>query len=172
MARRLRDATLPEAWTADRSNLYAYFGRGRCPLWVKTRHLQCTNPCPLYPQERTFAVQKQMSALGHSGHQSKCAVHNRKRNRIRGPSAAPLCNCRRPPGEPILSLYTTPVIYLTLDRLRRRAAAVMYVPSKLKSSASVAIQSLFCSFVWTDSMKAESIFFHSNALGRRREGHR
>jgi hypothetical protein len=66
-----------------------------------------------------------------------------------------------PPGEPILSLYTTPVIYLTLDRLRRRAAAVMYVTSKLKSSAPVAIQSLFCSFVWTDSMKAESIFFHS-----------
>jgi hypothetical protein len=77
------------------------------------------------------------------------------------------------PVSQILSLYTTPVIYLTLDRLRRRAAAVMYVPSKLKSSASVAIQSLFCSFVWTDSMKAESIFFHSgNALGRRREGHR
>jgi multidrug efflux pump len=27
--------------------------------------------------------------------------------------------------SPILSLHTTPVIYLTLDRLRRRAAAVM-----------------------------------------------
>jgi AcrB/AcrD/AcrF family len=40
------------------------------------------------------------------------------------------------PVSQILSLYTTPVIYLTLDRLRRRAAAVMYVPSKLKSSAS------------------------------------
>ena len=77
------------------------------------------------------------------------------------------------PVSQILSLYTTPVIYLTLDRLRRRAAAVMYVPSKLKSSASGAIQSLFCSFVWTDSMKAESIFFHSgNAFGRGREGHR
>ena len=40
------------------------------------------------------------------------------------------------PVSQILSLYTTPVIYLTLDRLRRRAAAVMYVASKLKSSAS------------------------------------
>jgi len=23
---------------------------GRCPLRVKSRHVQCTNPCPLYPQ--------------------------------------------------------------------------------------------------------------------------
>jgi hypothetical protein len=21
-----------------------------CPLWVKSGHMQCTNPCPLYPQ--------------------------------------------------------------------------------------------------------------------------
>src|SRR5262245_5376865 len=42
----------PEAWTADRSNFYAYFGRGRCPLWVISGHLHCTSPCPLYPQER------------------------------------------------------------------------------------------------------------------------
>jgi hypothetical protein len=21
-----------------------------CPLWVKSGHLQCINPCPLYPQ--------------------------------------------------------------------------------------------------------------------------
>jgi hypothetical protein len=40
------------------------------------------------------------------------------------------------PVSQILSLNTTPVIYLTLDRLHRRAAAVMYVPSKLESSAS------------------------------------
>jgi len=40
------------------------------------------------------------------------------------------------PVSQILSLYTTPVIYLTLDRLHRRAVAVMYVPSKLESSAS------------------------------------
>jgi hypothetical protein len=24
-------------------------GSDRCPLWVKSRHLQCINPCPLYP---------------------------------------------------------------------------------------------------------------------------
>ena len=40
------------------------------------------------------------------------------------------------PVSQILSLNTTPVIYLTLDRLHRRAVAVMYVPSKLESSAS------------------------------------
>ena len=25
---------------------------GQCPLWVKSRHLQCKTPCPLYPQLR------------------------------------------------------------------------------------------------------------------------
>src|SRR5512139_2781886 len=24
----------------------------QCPLWVKSGHLQCTSPCPLYPQKR------------------------------------------------------------------------------------------------------------------------
>jgi len=24
--------------------------RGRCPLWVKSRHVQRTSSCPLYPQ--------------------------------------------------------------------------------------------------------------------------
>src|SRR5262249_31569385 len=28
-------------------------------------HLQCSNPCPLYPRKRTCAVQLGMSALGH-----------------------------------------------------------------------------------------------------------
>jgi hypothetical protein len=36
----------------------------QCPLWVKSRHLQCINPCPLYSQKRTFGDAKQMSALG------------------------------------------------------------------------------------------------------------
>ena len=26
----------------------------RCPLWVRSRHLQWKTPCPLYPQKRTF----------------------------------------------------------------------------------------------------------------------
>jgi hypothetical protein len=39
-------------------------GRWQCPLWVKSRHLQCANRCPLYPQKRTCAVQLAMSALG------------------------------------------------------------------------------------------------------------
>ena len=25
-----------------------------CPLWVKSRHVQRTNPCPLYPRKRTL----------------------------------------------------------------------------------------------------------------------
>jgi len=35
-----------------------------CPLWVKSRHMQRTRACPIYPQERTCAVQQPMSALG------------------------------------------------------------------------------------------------------------
>ena len=40
----------------------------QCPLWVKSRHLQCKPGCPLYPQKRTCAVQLGMSALCQSGH--------------------------------------------------------------------------------------------------------
>src|SRR5262245_51728011 len=29
---------------------------GRCPLWVKSRHVQCKRPCPLYPRKQTYAV--------------------------------------------------------------------------------------------------------------------
>ena len=25
-----------------------------CPLWVKSRHLQCKTACPLYPRKRTL----------------------------------------------------------------------------------------------------------------------
>src|SRR5262245_23538727 len=39
-----------------------------CPLWVKSRHLQRKRRFPLYPQERTCAVQLGMSFLGQSGH--------------------------------------------------------------------------------------------------------
>jgi hypothetical protein len=35
----------------------------QCPLWVKSRHVQCINPCPLYPRKPTCAVQLGMSAL-------------------------------------------------------------------------------------------------------------
>jgi hypothetical protein len=79
------------------------------------------------------------------------------------------------PVSQILSLNTTPVIYLTLDRLHRRAAAVMYVPSKLESSASPPYcgnTKFVLRFRFDGFYEAESIFFHSNALGRRREGHR
>ena len=32
-------------------------GDGRCPLWVKSRHVQRKKSCPLYPRKRTCAVQ-------------------------------------------------------------------------------------------------------------------
>ena len=28
----------------------------RCLLWVKSGHVQCETPCPLYPQERTLTT--------------------------------------------------------------------------------------------------------------------
>ena len=31
-----------------------YGGRFQCPLWVKSRHRDISNQCPLYPQKRTF----------------------------------------------------------------------------------------------------------------------
>src|SRR5262249_46322870 len=34
------------------------------PLWVKSRHSRRKKSCPLYPQQRTFAVQLGMSAMG------------------------------------------------------------------------------------------------------------
>jgi hypothetical protein len=34
------------------------------PLWVKSRHMQRTSSCPLYPRKRTFAVDQLMSAKG------------------------------------------------------------------------------------------------------------
>src|SRR5262245_56335111 len=38
--------------------------RGRCPLWVKSGHVQCKRACPLYPRKRTCAMQLRMSAKG------------------------------------------------------------------------------------------------------------
>ena len=35
----------------------------KCPLWVKSRHLQCTPSCLLYPRKRTCAAHYSMSAL-------------------------------------------------------------------------------------------------------------
>ena len=41
---------------------------GQCPLWVKSRHLQCKTQCPLYPQKRTCAVQHECPLSATSGH--------------------------------------------------------------------------------------------------------
>src|SRR5262249_17324197 len=35
--------------------------RARLPLWVKSRHLHCNRPCPLYPRKRTSAERIKMS---------------------------------------------------------------------------------------------------------------
>src|SRR5262245_55011043 len=39
-------------------------GLGPRPLWVKSRHVHCTNPCPLYPRKRTFCPISNMRANG------------------------------------------------------------------------------------------------------------
>ena len=43
-----------------------------CPLWVKSRHLQCKKACPLYPHpnsgHRTLRLECPLSA--NSGHRS------------------------------------------------------------------------------------------------------
>src|SRR5262245_22392104 len=36
----------------------------RCPLWVKSRHMQCKRACPLYTRKRTGASHWAMSAKG------------------------------------------------------------------------------------------------------------
>ena len=38
-----------------------YVPRIQCPLWVKSRHVQCKTACPLYPQERTLGGAKQQN---------------------------------------------------------------------------------------------------------------
>ena len=48
----------PEAREGDGSNFYAcsgrgQAGRGRCPLWVKSGHVQGKKECLLYPRKRT-----------------------------------------------------------------------------------------------------------------------
>jgi len=57
MSHRRLDGVRFKTRTQDAAN-----GR-QIPLWVKSRHLQCTPSCPLYPQKRTCAVQLAMSAL-------------------------------------------------------------------------------------------------------------
>jgi hypothetical protein len=39
-------------------------GPSGCPRWVKSRHMRCTNQCPLYPRKPTCAVHLGMSAKG------------------------------------------------------------------------------------------------------------
>src|SRR5262245_44995486 len=36
----------------------------QCPLWVRSRHVQCKTSCLLCPRKRTCEVQTGMSALG------------------------------------------------------------------------------------------------------------
>ena len=38
-----------------------------CPLWVKSRHVQCTKPCPLYPRKRTFLGAGEYPLWANSG---------------------------------------------------------------------------------------------------------
>ena len=38
--------------------------KSRCPLWVKSRHVQRRRSCPLYPRKRTCRGATTMSAKG------------------------------------------------------------------------------------------------------------
>ena len=41
----------------------------RCPLWVKSGHVQCKRPCPLYPRKRTLQCVCPLCAnSGHVGY--------------------------------------------------------------------------------------------------------
>ena len=90
------------------------FAKRYVRLTPNSGHVRCNSECPL---------------CANSGHQPKfCAVHNRKRDRVQAASDAPAIV-----GgllvSPIHSLHTTGRLSHSLDRLRRRAAAVMYVSS-------------------------------------------
>jgi hypothetical protein len=50
--------------STKRADMPSLWPSGQCPLWVKSRHMQCKTACPLYPRKRTCAVQLTMSALG------------------------------------------------------------------------------------------------------------
>jgi len=54
---------------AQRSLLIA---TAKCPLWVKSRHVQRKTLCPLYPRKRTYAVQTGTSAI--SGHEPDYSI--------------------------------------------------------------------------------------------------
>src|SRR5262245_35821894 len=38
-----------------------------CPLWVKSRHVQCTKACPLYPQSRPQMRPRECPLWANSG---------------------------------------------------------------------------------------------------------
>jgi hypothetical protein len=62
-------ASLPRYFTCAPRNLplnlngaWSLFVPGLCPLWVISGHLHCNRSCPLYPRERTCAVQNRPSS--------------------------------------------------------------------------------------------------------------
>src|SRR5262249_53366890 len=57
-----------------------------CPLWVKSRHMQRTSSCPLYPRKRTFILihARIRSATGRS-----------LRHNVRLGSKADICSAKR-----------------------------------------------------------------------------
>ena len=52
----------PDGQTPIWYRMMRWCWKSPCPLWVKSRHLQCKRSCPLHPQKRTCAVQLGMSA--------------------------------------------------------------------------------------------------------------
>ena len=51
-------------------------GSGQCPLWVISGHRSTFEQCPLYPQQRTLELSREMSACAKSGHCSTGASGN------------------------------------------------------------------------------------------------
>src|SRR5262245_7861178 len=51
--------TVKSSWTGG-----PIVAEAKCPLWIKSRHMECKTSCPLYPRKRTCALQLGMSDMG------------------------------------------------------------------------------------------------------------
>src|SRR5262249_14965090 len=52
--------------------------RQECPLWVRSRHMQCKIACPLYPRKQTLAATPSVASGGVSWMLQKPQVERRE----------------------------------------------------------------------------------------------
>src|SRR5262249_12267911 len=81
--------TVKSSWTGG-----PIVAEAKCPLWIKSRHMECKTSCPLYPRKRTCALQLGMSAMG----QKRTFIgpfRNARRKRYDGSSLSPGASMRR-----------------------------------------------------------------------------